>query len=159
MPPARGSLRKSALVLVLVLAWVVAMFVPRAAQAGNGGEGRSVLRDADRPYGVVAGEADASAVVQNPANLAYLAGFNAIVDFAASLRTSGRRGSGVGLFAAVPLPWQIIALGVGVQAMWRTQVTGDGEHPLADDPFGKFTIAAAIPLMRWAPGLALGLQY
>jgi protease-4 len=127
--------------------------------AGNGGEGRSLLRDADRPYGVVAGEADASAVVQNPANLAYLAGFNAIVDFAASLRTSGRRGDGIGVFAAVPLPWQILALGVGIQGMWRTQVTGGGTIESADDPFGKFTIAASLPLMRWAPGLALGGQY
>lgn len=154
MSLARGSLRRPALALALAC-----MLLPRAAMAGNGGEGRSLLRDADRPYGVVAGEADASAVVQNPANLAYLAGFNAIVDFAASLRTSGRRGDGIGLFAAVPLPWQILALGVGVQAMWRTQVTGGGTIESADDPFGKFTIAAALPLMRWAPGLSLGGQY
>lgn len=154
MLPARGSLRRPALVLALA-----GMLAPRAAMAGNGGEGRSLLRDADRPYGVVAGEADASAVVQNPANLAYLAGFNAMIDFAASLRTSGRRGDGIGVFAAVPLPWQILALGVGVQAMWRTQVSGGGTIESADDPFGKFTIAAALPLMRWAPGLAIGVQY
>ncbi len=143
----------------LVLGLSCALLLPQGAEAGNGGEGRSVLRDPDRPYGVVAGEADASAVVQNPANLAYLSGFNAIVDFAASLRASGRRGDGLGIFAAVPLPWQILALGVGVQAMWRTQVTGGGTIATADDPFGKFTIAAAVPLMRWAPGLSLGFQY
>lgn len=157
MPPARGSLRRWALVMGLLGGG--ALVVPQSAWAGNGGEGRSVLRDPDRPYGVVAGEADASAVVQNPANLGYLAGFNAIVDFAASLRTSGRRGDGLGIFAAVPLPWHILALGVGVQAMWRTQVTGGGTIATADDPFGKFTIAAALPLMRWAPGLSLGVQY
>jgi protease-4 len=158
MGSARASLRpRTTLGLALGLACVLGL--PREAAAGNGGESRSLLRDADRPYGVVAGEADASAVVQNPANLAYLAGFNAIVDFAASLRTSGRRGDGIGVFAAVPLPWQILALGVGVQAMWRTQVTDDGTYPSGDDPFGKFTLAAAVPLMRWVPGLSVGLQY
>jgi protease-4 len=158
MPPARGSLCNRALVIGVV-AMGCALLAPQTAWAGNGGEGRSVLRDADRPYGVVAGEADASAVVQNPANLAYLSGFNAIVDFAASLRASGRRGDGLGMFAAVPLPWQILALGVGVQAMWRRQVTPGGTIATADDPFGKFTIAAAVPLMRWVPGFAVGVQY
>jgi protease-4 len=132
---------------------------PSSAKAGNGGEARSIVREPDRPYGVVAGEADASAVVQNPANLAYLRGFNAVLDFAFNTRVSGRRGNGGGIFAAVPLPWQILALGVGVQGMWREQVTTGGTFVTADDPYGKFSVAVALPLMRWAPGLALGFQY
>jgi protease-4 len=142
------------------LALALALLAERPAFAGNGGEGRSILREPDRPYTVVAGDADASATVQNPANLAFLGGFEAILDMAINSPTSGRRGNGVGVFAAVPLPWQILALGVGVQAMWRSQAS-----PLipdvasADDPFGKFTVALALPLMRWVPGLSLGVQY
>ncbi len=134
--------------------------LPRAASAGNGGEARSILREPDRPYGVVAGEADASAVVQNPANLGYLRGFNSVIDFSVNTAASGRRGNGVGVFAAMPLPFDILALGLGVQGMWREQAqAGTGNFATADDPFGKFTVAAAVPLMRWAPGLSIGFQY
>jgi protease-4 len=142
---------------VLVLACV---FGSRAAVAGNGGEARSILREPDRPYGVVAGEADASAVVQNPANLGYLRGFNAVIDFSANTTVSGRRGNGVGIFGAVPLPFDFLALGLGVQGLWREQAqAGEGNYPTSDDPYGKFTVAAAVPLMRWAPGLSIGFQY
>ncbi|WP_106392523.1 signal peptide peptidase SppA [Enhygromyxa salina] len=144
----------------MALSCLVALLCgPRSALAGNGGEARSILREPDRPYGVVAGEADASAVVQNPANLAYLYGFNAVIDFAFNTKSSGRRGSGLGVFAAVPLPWQILSLGLGVQGLWREQVTSGGNVDTADAALGKFTIAAALPLMRWAPGLAIGVQY
>ena len=143
--------------LLILVALVV---TGRPAAAGNEGEARSLLRDADRPYGVVAGEADASAVVQNPANLGYLRGFNGILDFSANTRTSGRRGNGVGLFAAMPLPWNFLALGLGVQGMWREQAqAGIANHLTADAAFGKFSVAAAVPLMRWAPGLSLGFNY
>jgi protease IV len=157
--PARKLDRWLARVGVLLVA---ALLVSRSgpAVAGNGGEARSLLREPDRPYGVVAGEADASAVVQNPANLGYLRGFNGILDFSANTRASGRRGNGVGVFAALPLPFDFLALGLGVQGMWRAQAqAGITNHVSADDPFGKFSVAAAVPLMRWAPGLSLGFNY
>ncbi len=162
-PGGGRSAARVALVSVLgsVLGSVLSLglLAPPIARAGNGGEGRSILRDADRPYTVVAGEADASAVVQDPANLAYLQGFSAILDFAINTQASGRRGSGVGLFAALPLPWKVLSLGVGVQAMWRGQASLDTSSTNADSPYGKFTVAAGLPLMRWAPGLAVGLSY
>ena len=143
-------------------AWVLAGLVAlgsASASAGNGGEARSVLRDADRPYTTVAGDPDASAVVQNPANLGYLAGFNAVLDFAIHSAASGRRGNGVGLFAAVPLPWQILSLGIGGQVLWREQTTAGGNFPTGDEPYGKLSFAVAVPLMRWARGLSLGMSY
>ena len=86
----------------------------RPAAAGNEGEARSILREPDRPYSVVAGDADASGVVQNPANLGYLAGFDAVLDLSWSAAASGRRGNGVGAFVAVPLPWQILTMRRGL---------------------------------------------
>src|SRR5690606_33650847 len=145
------------------LVWLLALglcCLVRPATAGNGGEARSILREPDRPYGVVAGEADAGAVVQNPANLGFLQGFNTVIDFSVNTTASGRRGNGVGVFAAVPLPFNFLALALGVQGLWREQAqAGGGNHPTADEPFGKFTVAAAVPLMRWAPGLSIGFQY
>lgn len=151
---ARASLCMSLVMLPVMLGG------PRSAAAGNGGEARSLLREPDRPYGVVAGEADASAVVQNPANLAYLRGLNSILDFTFNAPASGRRGNGLGLFVALPLPLEIVAFGVGVQGIWRQQVSeGVGTTPTADEAFGKFSFAASVPLMRWAPGLAVGFHY
>lgn len=141
------------------LAFGVAALVCAPAHAGIGGEARSILRDSDRPYTVVAGDADASAVVQDPANLGYLQGFNFVVDFAVNTQQSGRRGNGVGVFAAVPLPWDFLTLGLGVQAMWRDQSTSDPTPSAPDSPYGKVTLAAGVPLERWAPGLSLGLSY
>lgn len=129
------------------------------AWAGNEGEARSLLREPDRPYGVVAGDADASGVVQNPANLGYLAGLDVILDLSWSAAASGRRGNGIGAFVAVPLPWKILALGTGVQYLWRTQVSPSNEPGRRDDGYGKFTLALALPLMRWAPGLSIGVNY
>ncbi|HVH97853.1 MAG TPA: signal peptide peptidase SppA [Enhygromyxa sp.] len=153
----RRAARSLPWLLVLLLA---VMIGSRPATAGNGGEARSILREPDRPYGVVAGEADASAVVQNPANLGYLQGFNAVLDFSFNIAAAGRRGNGLGVFAAMPLPFKFLALGLGVQGMFRAQAqAGGGNYATADDAYGKFTVAAAVPLMRWAPGLSLGFQY
>lgn len=129
------------------------------AHAGNEGEARSILREPDRPYSVVAGDADASGVVQNPANLGYLAGFDAVVDLSWSAAAAARRGNGLGAFVAVPLPWQILALGAGLQYMWRDQISPSNDPGQRDDPYGKFTLALALPLMRWAPGLSIGVDY
>ncbi|MFO7563039.1 MAG: signal peptide peptidase SppA [Enhygromyxa sp.] len=160
--PARSLLerRRWCSMLVQLLAVLLLGGLLRPAIAGNGGEARSILREPDRPYGVVAGEADASAVVQNPANLGYLRGFNSIIDLSVNTTASGRRGNGVGVFAGVPLPLNFLALGLGVQGLWREQAqAGEGNYASADEPFGKLSFAVAVPLMRWAPGLSLGLQY
>ena len=127
------------------------------ASAGPKGEHRELQRDADRGVTVVAGEADASAVVQNPANLGYLRGVEGVVDVSVQDLRSGMRGTGAGAFLAVPLPFQILALGVGIQQMWRGLPGADGDAQSLDATHGKFTFALAVPLMRWAPGLSLGL--
>lgn len=142
-----------------LLAGLALLAVPAAAQAGPLGEARSVVREPDRPYTVVAGEADASAVVQNSANLAYLEGFNAVIDFTANVNAAGRRGNGVGAFLAVPLPWDLLALGVGGQVVWREQDTADDEPGCPDCGFGKLSVAAAVPFERWVPGLSAGFTY
>jgi len=156
----RAWARLRALLGLASVCLVVTLGGPGRASAGNGGEARSPLRDPDRPYGVVAGEADASAVVQNAANLAYLRGFNTVLDFTVNALNTGRRGNGFGVFAAIPLPLEILVLGAGLQGVWRQQAAdGGGNFPTADAAFGKFTLAASVPLMRWAPGLAVGFQY
>lgn len=114
-------------------------------------------RDANRPYQVVAGEADASSTVQNPANLGYLRAINTVFDFSFDARDSNLRGNGIGAFFAIPLPFQILSLGVGVQHFWRGE-QGDDGIPFEDAPFGKFTFGAALPLERWAPGLSIGVN-
>jgi protease-4 len=157
MPTLRaGPLARS--LLVLLVATVMLLSAGRV-RAGNDGEARPILREPDRPYSVVAGDADASGVVQNPANLGYLAGFDAVLDLSWSAAASGRRGNGFGAFVAVPLPWQILSLGAGLQYMWRTQVDPSNELDQRDDPYGKFSLALALPLMRWAPGLSIGVNY
>ncbi len=155
MPRREPSRVPIALLVVALLCLILA----RPAAAGNEGEARSILREPDRPYSVVAGDADASGVVQNPANLGYLAGFDAVLDLSWSSAASGRRGNGVGAFVAVPLPWQILSLGAGLQYMWRTQINPSNNPSQPDDPYGKFTLALSLPLMRWAPGLSIGVNY
>ncbi len=159
MPVCREGLLARASLAVLVA--ILGLVSGRTALAGMGNEGeaRSILREPDRPYSVVAGDADASGVVQNPANLGYLAGFDAVLDLSWSAASSGRRGNGVGGFVAVPLPWQFLAVGAGLQALWRTQINPSNQPNQPDDPYGKFTLAIALPLMRWAPGLSLGVNY
>ena len=88
-----------------LLALGVGLSVSTTAAAG--GEGREIPRDADRVYTVVAGEADASATVQNPANLGFLTGVNAIIDAAGYSNERALRGSGIAAFVGVPLPFQI----------------------------------------------------
>ncbi len=127
------------------------------ALAGPRGEQRALGRDADRAYTVVAGDGDASATVQNPANLGYLEGLGGVIDFSFNTRASGLRGSGVGAFVGLPLPFDILSLGIGVQQMFRRERGGDDALAL-DAPHGKFTFAMAFPLSRWGVrGLSLGL--
>lgn len=149
-----------------LLACVVAAgsaLAPVAAAAGpNDGEARSILRDADRVYTTVAGEADGAATVMNPANLGFLRGVNGIVDFSWTKPSARRRGSGVGAFLGVPLPWQILALGIGYQFLYpytpAENVSSTPEPQNPDDSYSKITFAFAVPLMRWARGLSLGMN-
>ena len=128
------------------------------------GEGRPLTRDADRVYTVVAGEADAAATVTNPANLGYLEGVNGIIDIAYTARAARRRGSGVGVFLGVPLPWRILGLGAGFQFLDPRQpdsarVTDEPVWEAVDEPYGKVSFALAVPLVRWVRGLSVGLAY
>jgi len=148
------------------IALIVAVPSRTAFANPNEGEGRSLLRDADRVYTVVAGDADASATVQNPANLGYLDGVGGIFDASFTSPSSKRRGSGLGAFLGVPLPFDIASVGVGYQWLWPAQLSTVGREPqvdsvfaLADEPYSKFTLALAVPLMRWVSGLSLGVNY
>lgn len=152
--------------LASILALGVATAPVRASANPNEGEGRSLLRDPDRVYTVVAGEADASATVQNPANLGFLDGIGGIFDASFTAPSSRRRGSGLGAFVGVPLPFDIASLGVGYQWLWPAQQSTVGQAPqvdsvfaLADESYSKLTFALALPLMRWVSGLSLGVNY
>ena len=148
-------------------------FASAPASAGpNEGEARTILRDADRVYTVVAGEADAAATVTNPGNLGYLQGLSAIVDFAWTARSSRRRGNGVGAMLGLPvfLPAllrprtaPLFAIGLGYQWLDPRQPDAGGSEPDSpqnpDDPYSKITIALSVPLQRWVPGFSLGVNY
>jgi protease IV len=159
----RPLVRRVAAALGLVLA------TPQQASAGpTDGEPRPITRDADRVYTTVAGEPDGAATVTNPANLGFLRGVNGIIDFAWTRPNAYRRGSGVGAFIGIPLPWQIAALGFGYQFLYPfTPVNNDSGAPSpqgADDPYSKVTFALAVPLMRWlklkwAKNLSFGVNY
>ncbi|MCA9710170.1 MAG: signal peptide peptidase SppA, partial [Myxococcales bacterium] len=142
-----------------------------------------IVRDADRVYTVVAGEADGASTVTNPANLGQLRGVNGIVDLALMGPQRRRRGSGVGAFVGLPLPLRLLALGVGYQALlpWQPESATSDNGPLdgdvdpqgADDFFHKITVAVAVPIGAWVrlarsgvrgagrrvDGLSLGLGY
>lgn len=153
----RRAARLVSLAVGIALAW------PSSALAGpNDGEARSILRDTDRVYTTVAGEADGAAVVTNPANLGFLRGVNGIVDLAWTRLEARRRGSGVGAFVGVPLPFQILSLGLGYQFLYpktpSANVSGDPEPQGFDESYSKITFAFAVPLMRWARGLSLGMN-
>ncbi len=153
----RRASRLVSLALGVALAW------PSSALAGpNDGEARSILRDTDRVYTTVAGEADGAAVVTNPANLGFLRGVNGIVDLSWTRLNARRRGSGVGAFVGVPLPFQILSLGLGYQFLYPNtpaeNVSGSPEPQNADNGYSKITFAFAVPLMRWARGLSLGMN-
>jgi protease-4 len=126
------------------------------------GEGRSLLRDADRVVTTVAGDADASATVQNPGNLGFLLGRAMTLDVSMAAPASRRRGSGFGGFFAIPLPRNLATFGVGLQWMWPNQPAAEStlttpEFRSADAPYTKLSLAMGVPLMRWIPGLSMGL--
>lgn len=129
----------------------------------NVGEGRPTTQDPDRLYTIVAGEGDGASTVVNPANLGYLRGLNGVLDVSATTPAARRRGSGVGAFLGVPLPFNIAALGFGFQFMFRPMPDTASEEENApqgrDDPFGKLTVAIAVPLQRWVKGMSLGGSY
>lgn len=155
---------------------------PSPAQANpTEGEARSILRDADRPYTIVAGEADGAATVTNPANLGFLRGVNGIIDFALMDAERRRRGSGVGVFLGLPLPLRLLSVGLGYQLLLPLQPEGADSDMLpagpdpqgTDDSFSKVSMAVAVPLGSWVrtfrprarataaalDGLSLGLSY
>lgn len=149
---------------------------------GELGEARSILRDADRTRTSVAGEADAAAVVANPANMGFMKAVGGVIEGSWARPEARRRGTGAGVFVAVPLSLKLfgqriadnfLALGVGYQHLRPASLRGSmyaawyaGEGPdaynsrvAADMPYHKLSFALAVPLMRWVPGLALGLGY
>lgn len=156
----RARLRRAAILTGFVTAFVLPLGVGRGDP--NRGEGRSLIRDADRVYGTVAGEADASAVVQNPANMGLLTAVSGVVDVAWTRARAARRGSGIGGFVAIPIA-KVVSLGVGLQWLdprQREAITfDDAQLRFADSPYTKLNVAIAVPLERWVRGLSLGLGY
>lgn len=143
---------------------ILAIATEDAAADPGRGEVRSIQRDADRIYSVVAGEADATAVVQNPANLGYLNGRSGILDVSYQARSREMRGSGGGLFLAGPLWRDRIGIGAGLQMLDPRQLDdGDGvggvELGDADLPYSKLSLGMAVSLARHLPGVSLGFGY
>jgi protease-4 len=129
-----------------------------AAANPNVGEGRPIVRDADRVYTVVAGEGDGASTVTNPGNLGFLRGVNGVLDVALSHPERRRRGSGVGAFVGLPLPRRLATVGLGYQLLlpWQPEVAGgvnapeEGTDPRGPDRyFNKLTVALAVPLGAW----------
>jgi len=148
----------------LAIAAALTLSSPGAAQANPAvGEARSTVRDADRVYTVVAGEADGASTVVNPANLGYLTGVNGVFDASITAPSARRRGSGVGAFIGIPLPLQIAAIGLGYQFLFRPQdrtAPGEENSPQGpDDPYSKVSLAVAVPLHRWIRGMSVGGAY
>lgn len=153
----------------------LAVLVSSSARANpNEGATRAITRDADRPYTAVAGEGDGAATVVNPANLGYLNAVNGVLDVGWTLRNARRRGSGVGAFVGVPIPsarragrlglaGPLLTFGFGYQYLApfqpESQVSADDVPSQVDNAYSKVTVSMALPLMRWAPGLSLGLGY
>ena len=161
-PGLASSTRRAFTALFVVLGL---LFATTARANPNEGEGRSILRDPDRVYTVVAGEGDGASTVTNPANLGFLQGFNGVIDLAWTAPGALRRGSGVGALVGIPLPWRIAALGLAYQFIYpgvpqRDAPTEERPYPQnPDDPYSKITFALAVPLERWVPGLSLGVNY
>lgn len=149
---------------------------PGPLQAGDiAGENRSLLRDVDRTRTNVAGEADAAAVVANPANMGFLQAIGGVIEGSWTRASAQRRGTGVGAFVAIPLSLKLfgrtladnfLALGVGYQhlrpvpgASAAEPLQDLGDRQRVDMPYHKLSLSVAVPLMRWAPGLALGVSY
>lgn len=164
------SRRRSA---VVALGWVALVASPASANP-NEGATRAISRDAERPYTAVAGEGDGSSTVVNPANLGYLNAVNGVLDVGWTVQDARRRGSGVGAFVGIPLPsarrarrlslgGPLFSLGLGYQYLSPlqpdSQVSEVDSPTQADNPYSKVTVAASLPMMRWAPGLSIGLGY
>lgn len=147
---------------------------------GETGETRSLLRDVDMPQSHVAGEADAASVAVNPAAMGFLRGLSGVLVGNYTRAAAQRRGSGFGLFVALPIPFKLLgqklgesflSLGAGYQRLCPGGcVPSVPPNPSlidayasdwvpTDSPYNKLTLAAAVPLMRWAPGLSLGISY
>ncbi len=171
MDPSVSVSRTVAAVLATCTAGLLS---PAALANPNEGATRAITRDADRPYTAVAGEGDGAATVVNPANLGYLNAFNAVLDFGWTARSARRRGSGVGGFIGVPIPaarrarrlglgGPLASFGLGYQYLSPLQpgtaVSEPDSPSQVDSPYSKITASLAIPMMRWAPGLSLGLGY
>lgn len=172
----RGAGRAGLGVALALLAGPAAA-APAPLQPGDAaGEARSLLRDVDRTRTTVAGEADAAAVVANPANLGFMTALGGAIEGSWTQARAQRRGSGVGAFVALPLSLRLLgrsvaanflALGLGYQHLRPTMTRGLGldgaqgftPRQAADLPYNKLTLSLAVPLMRWAPGLSLGLAY
>jgi len=178
----RSAVRPRTLAAGLVAA--VLLVPPRPAAANpNEGEGRSIVRDADRVYTVVAGEGDGASTVTNPGNLGFLRGVSGVLDVTLMHPERRRRGSGVGAFVGLPLPRRLATVGLGYQLLlpWQPECASCDNSPDAtgvdpqstDDFFNKITMAVAVPLGAWVrlarPGakatadaldrLSLGISY
>lgn len=180
--PRRPWRRVGPAAALLVAAALVLPPHPAAANP-NEGEGRSIVRDADRVYTVVAGEGDGASTVTNPANLGFLRGINGVLDLSLTHPERRRRGSGVGAFMGLPLPRRLATVGLGYQLLlpWQPESSTSDNSPIdggvdpqgSDDFFSKMTVAVAVPLGAWVrlvrPGakatadaldrLSLGLSY
>ncbi len=160
----------------VALALVAGPAVAAPLQAGDiAGENRSLLRDVDRTRTNVAGEADAAAVVANPANMGFLKAIGGVLEGSWTRAGAQRRGSGFGAFVAIPLSLRLfgrtvadnfLALGAGYQhlrpvpgASAAEPLQNLGDRQRVDMPYHKVSLSVAVPLMRWAPGLSLGLSY
>ena len=173
----RSSGREVGVALALALLARPVEAAPGPLQPGDvAGEGRSLLRDVDRTRTGVAGEADAAAVVANPASMSFLRAIGGAIEGSWTQAAAQRRGSGVGAFLAVPLSLRLfgrsvadnfLALGVGYQHLRPTMaraLASSGPQELsqrqsADMPYSKLSLSLAVPLMRWVPGLSVGLSY
>lgn len=155
----RARARRAAVVAVGLAAAALCVPPRPAAANPNEGEGRSIVRDADRVYTVVAGEADGASTVTNPANLGFLRGINGVLDLALMHPDRRRRGSGVGAFVGLPLPRRLASVGLGYQLLlpWQPQSATSDNSPSdggvdpqgADDFFNKITVAVAVPIGAW----------
>ncbi len=166
-----SATRSAAAVLAISAA---SLLSPSARANPNEGATRAITRDAERPYTAIAGEGDGASTIVNPANLGYLNAVNAVLDFGWTARAARRRGSGVGAFVGVPIPaarrarrlglgGPLLTFGLGYQYLSPLQpvsaLSEDDSPSQVDSPYSKVTAAVAVPMMRWAPGLSLGLGY
>lgn len=165
-----------AIAVALALLARPAIAAPPLGPGDIAGEGRSLLRDVDRTRTGVAAEADAAAVVANPASLGFLKAVGGVIEGSWTQASAQRRGSGIGAFLAVPIALRLfgrsvadnfLALGVGYQHLRPTMPHGLAlagrqdytPEQSADLPYSKLSFSLAVPLMRWVPGLSVGVSY